>query len=352
MHWLLAPFSFLYGLAIRARHLGYDLGILKSHKPEIPVIVIGNLSAGGTGKTPHTLLIAELLSDNWKLAVLSRGYGRTGSGYHEVSIDDDARTSGDEPLAIKKSLPLVAVAVCVNRIEGISRLQKEIPDLDLILLDDAFQHRRLNPGFSILLIDYSSFSRPRLLLPAGYQRDVWERRKKADVIVISKSPETIGHHEKEKIIRKLRPVSTQSVFFSSIRYLSVTSFEGMSLPAKETLNGKKIILVTGIADASNLVTYLKHQNAELTHFRFADHHNYSEIDIRYVNEAFGKFSQTEALILTTSKDKVKLFPLLLPINYMNWFVLDIGIRIDEPDQFEEIITTYVGTATRNIKLHS
>ena len=352
MRWLLAPFSFLYGLIIRARHLAYDLGALKSHKPEIPAIVIGNLSAGGTGKTPHTLMVAELLADNWKIAVLSRGYGRTGKEYHEVTLSDDVSISGDEPLAIKRSLPAVTVAVCADRLEGIRRLQEETADLEIILLDDAFQHRRLNPGFSILLIDFASFNSSRLLLPAGYQRDVWERRKKADIIVISKSPETVNHQQKERIIRKLRPVSTQSVFFSSIRYLSVSSFEGKEVPAKEALHRKKIILVTGIADTTEILKYLNDREAEIKHVKFPDHYKYSKTDITAINQAFGKIPSSETLILTTSKDKVKLFPLLLPVNYKNWFVLNIGIRIDEPEQFEEIITTYVGTATRNSTVHS
>lgn len=347
MRWLLTPFSIIYGIIVRLRHLAYDRGIFRSENPTIPTIVIGNLSVGGTGKTPHTMLLGDLLGSHYEIAFLSRGYGRKGNNYHEVSKTDAIEMTGDEPMLFKQHFPDFPVAVCGNRLQGINHLINDHPELDLILLDDAYQHRKLKPGFSILLIDYMSLLKPRLLLPAGNERDVWERRKKADILLVTRFPLRATIQDQEKMIKVLKPGSEQSVFFTSLKYTSLQSFDGINFPLPASLSGKNILLITGIANTKDLVEYLEASANSVKHFKFADHHSYTKNDILAIEREFSKNSPENSLILTTGKDRVKLFPLLLPENYKNWYEVKIELRMSESEQFEEIITTYVGTAKRN-----
>lgn len=343
---LLLPFSFLYGLALRLRHWTYDKGWLSSVRFGFPVIVVGNLSLGGTGKTPHTLHIARVLGERYKVALLSRGYGRRTKGYREVQAGDRPERVGDEPLLFKRELPGIPVGVCEDRVRGISRLQQDHPSIDLVLLDDAFQHRRLQPGLSILLFDYASFSRPFNLLPAGRLRDTWERRLQADLLVVSKCPPDLSQADRAAILRKLAPRVEQPVFFSRYEYAPLRSY-GAGVPLEHaSLRNKKIILVTGIADASPILRFLREKGGSVEHLRFPDHHPFKKSDLNRVQQII-KFAPDAPLVLTTQKDQVKIAPLLREKDKAGWYVLPVSVVIENNEHFEKQLYEYIGTDQRN-----
>jgi tetraacyldisaccharide 4'-kinase len=349
---LLLPFSFLYGMLLYCRHFLYDHGILKSVKFDVPVIVIGNLRVGGTGKTPHALYIASILNSRYKIAFLSRGYGRKSSGYQEVKKDDQADQAGDEPLLFKTAFPQVPVIVSENRVEGISQLLKTHPETEVVLLDDAFQHRKLRPGFSVLLIDWASFFSFRALLPAGNERDLWNRRKKADVLILSKAPDIRDHNAAmDEIKTRVSILSNQHLFYSHYVYDALHSFAGEPVLNSESLRKRKALLITAIADPSPLLAHLKTQCAEVHALNFTDHHLYNQSDLDHIRKIVAKFAGSELLIITTSKDRVKLEPLLNKEERANWFEQKINVLVNDASNFNHLILEYVESAKRNSKLH-
>ncbi|MBL4654685.1 MAG: tetraacyldisaccharide 4'-kinase [Bacteroidia bacterium] len=210
-------------MIIYLRNVLYDVGIFKSHSFSVPIISVGNIAVGGTGKTPHVEYLVRLLKDQYKVAVLSRGYKRNTSGYFLAENISDASEIGDEPCQIKQKFPDIQVAVCENRVEGVKNLIKGFPDLDIVLLDDAFQHRQIKPGLSLLLIDYNSLFKNRMLLPAGDLREPFIAKKRADILIVTKTPEVISDKEKENILKKLKPHKGQKVFYSYIEYGLLTN---------------------------------------------------------------------------------------------------------------------------------
>ena len=219
--YLLLPFSLLYGLIILIRNFFYDLGIFKSKQFDLPVIVIGNLEIGGAGKSPMTEYLVGFLKNQYKITTLSRGYGRQTKGFFYADKNSTAKTVGDEPLQFKQKFPEIAVAVCENRVFGVEKLQT---DHDLILLDDAFQHRALTPGFSLLLFDYQQLLKPHFLLPAGNYREPFSGKKRADVIVVSKCPADLSAENQEKIRQQMLLLPHQNLFFTSIVYQPFRAF--------------------------------------------------------------------------------------------------------------------------------
>ena len=217
---LLFPFSIFYGLVVILRNLAYDRGILASQGFDLPIISIGNLSVGGSGKSPMVEYLIRLLKDKYKIATLSRGYGRKSSGYLDVHLNTRSTESGDEPLQFKQKFSDITVAVCENRVEGVNRLKLKH---ELIILDDAFQHRALKPGLSILLFEYSTFFRQQWLLPTGNLREPLWAVKRADMVIISKCPEKISSSQKEVIRRKF---STDNLFFSFLKYGNLRPLNG------------------------------------------------------------------------------------------------------------------------------
>jgi tetraacyldisaccharide 4'-kinase len=212
---LLFPFSLVYGFIILVRNKCYDWGWFKSQQFHIPIISVGNLEVGGSGKTPLVEYLIRLLKSDYQVATLSRGYGRKTKGFRWVKPDDKASQTGDEPLQIKRKFEDVGVAVCENRVFGIQEISKSF---QLILMDDAFQHRSVKPSLSILLFDYFQLDKPKLLLPAGNYRESFSGRNRADILIVTKTPEDILSAERLKITENLRPFSYQKVFFSAIAY--------------------------------------------------------------------------------------------------------------------------------------
>jgi len=335
---VLLPFSWIYSLVLTIRHWLYDVGLKGVTHFEKPVIVVGNLSLGGSGKTPHTIYLAELLRQ-FQPIVLSRGYGRKTKGFRWVSSIDTHAISGDEPILMKRVLQDIPVAVCESRVDGIEIIIQE-KDPGVILLDDAFQHRKLQAGFSILLIEYSSFTKPRLLVPAGKERDLWERRNNANVVIITKCPEDIDNDTELEIQSSLKLLNNIPVFFSSLRYGTIRNFIGDEI-SESKLKESQLILVTGIANPDLLVKELSQKSSLVYSFQFPDHYQFKKSDIEMIKQNSIKFAKDRPLFITTSKDRVRIEPLLLEDEKSFWIEIPLTIEIDEAEKFNEIIENYV-----------
>src|SRR5690606_31860890 len=301
---LLLPFSLLYGLAIWLRNRLYDWGGLRSVAFDKAIIVVGNLAVGGTGKSPMTEYLVRLLSSRGRLATLSRGYGRKTRGFLEVMLGDTARRSGDEPLQFKRKFPEITVAVDEDRVAGVSRLIQS--GHDIIVLDDAYQHRALRPGLAILLFDYLAMGKPKWLLPAGDYRDCFRERWRADVMVVTKTPPGATETAKDRIRRRLSTTRDVPILFASIGYGPLTPvFPGG--PATDALHSDTpILLLTGIANPVPLYEFLLPQVSEIVHARYPDHHAYSAADIRKTIRRFNEIQNPHKLIVTTEKDAQRL----------------------------------------------
>lgn len=287
---LLYPLSLLYGLIIFIRNKLFDFELLKQKKYDVKIISIGNLSLGGTGKTPHIEFFIEKVINSKKIAVVSRGYGRKTKGFRYVEIDDDAENTGDEPLQIKKKFKLIIVAVCEKRTFAIDKILDDFPQTELILLDDAFQHRYVKRDLNILLTEYSKPFWNDCVLPCGTLREFQSGFKRADAIVITKSPKNKSLNIPQNVLKK-------QIFYSNIMYATPVLFNGVF--------SKKIIVVTGIANDKNLLDYLETENYEIVnHFRFADHYNFKISDIEKIN--LKAVSAENSMILTTEKDFVRI----------------------------------------------
>lgn len=335
---VLLPFSWIYSLVLTIRHWFYDVGLKGVTRFDRPVIVVGNLSLGGSGKTPHTIYLAELLRQFHPI-VLSRGYGRKTKGFRWVSSTDTHAISGDEPILMNRVMLDIPVAVCESRVDGIERIIQE-KNPGVILLDDAFQHRKLQAGFSILLIEFSSFSKPRLLVPAGNERDLWKRRKKANVVIITKCPENIENDNKLSIESSLKLLNSTPVFFSSLRYGTFRNFNGEEISAS-TLKQMQLNLVTGIANPDLLVQELSQKSILAHTFQFPDHYQFKKSDIESIKQNSVKFAKDRPLFITTSKDRVRIEPLLLEDEKSYWIEIPLTIEIDKAEKFNEIIENYV-----------
>ncbi len=308
---LLFPFSIIYGLGVFFRNLAYDFKIVKTESFKNGIISVGNLSSGGTGKSPLIEYLIRLLISEKKIATLSRGYGRKTKGYVEVKTISKPIEVGDEPLQFKIKFPEIEVAVDTDRVNGVKKLLQLTTPPDIILLDDAFQHRKINPGISILLTDYNAIYTGDLLLPAGNLREMKSGAKRADIIVVTKVPQPFSPMEKRVMVERVSPLKHQSIFFSFINYGNFTplySKENIAMKSKEYYLENKfvILLFTGIASSVNLVDYLKAGGALVKHIRFRDHHKYSSSDIRRIKQLFNNIATEKKLILTTEKDAVKL----------------------------------------------
>lgn len=336
---LLIPFSLIYGAILWCRHAMYNMGLLHSNTFDQPVISIGNLSLGGTGKTPFTLYVAQLLQNSKKVAILSRGYRRQSTGFIQVSADDMADQVGDEPLLIAQSLPQAIIAVDANRSHGLQKLFSEYA-AEVVLLDDGMQHRKVNPKLQILLTDYHNrYTRDRLI-PAGRLRDIRSRAKRAQIIIISKCPENVDF---DGILKEIKPIAGQKVFFTRLQHRFVQPILGKQQLPLDFLKDKGILVVTGIAKPEYLVDFAKEQSSDVRAVLFRDHHTYQAQDLLRVTEIFDNFAAPTKLVLTTAKDAVKLrnpelAPLLLKLPV---YVLDAEVEfIKDRELFELELRKY------------
>ncbi len=291
---ILFPFSWLYGGITALRNLFYDKGWLESKSYTTPIICVGNLSTGGTGKSPMIELLINLLKKDYQVAVLSRGYKRKTKGFKEVLKDSTAEEVGDEPLQFKQNFPEVTVAVCVDRQEGIENLKVKA---DVILLDDAYQHRKVKSSTYVLLTTFSDLYINDSMLPTGNLRESIKGAQRADIIIVTKCPEGVAYAKLQEIQFSLNLKPHQKIYFSKIGYdeniIGVT--ETLSL---NYLEDKPFTLVTGIANPGPLVDYLKRKELNFEHIKYPDHHHFSISDLKQLKE--------KDIILTTEKDYMRL----------------------------------------------
>lgn len=322
---LLYPFALIYGGILELRNSFYNLGILKISKVDVPVISIGNLSMGGTGKTPHVNYLVEYLKQQKNVGVLLRGYGRKSKGVIRVTPNAAAETVGDEALLYKKRhKDTIEVVVAEKRIEGAQQLLNAKKKTEIIVLDDAYQHRSIDRDLNILLVDLNRPYWKDFVLPAGNLREFAFQKKRADVIIVTKCPLELTNTEKERIIKKIKPLVHQAVYFSSIIYGDFLPFHQHEFGLPE-----QILLITGIANAHPLKNHLE-KIAQVTHLSFPDHYDYNSKDIQEIHELFDKFASSDKVIVTTEKDYVRLMSSGHQSSLKNfpWFYKEITVEID------------------------
>ncbi|WP_158975786.1 tetraacyldisaccharide 4'-kinase [Cellulophaga sp. L1A9] len=290
------PISLIYAFVIYLRNFLFDTGFFKSKEYNTPTICVGNLSVGGTGKTPMIEFLLHMFKAEYNVAVLSRGYGRKSKGYQIATTTTTVEVLGDEPFQIAQKFPEVTVVVDADRQNGIATLEKSTGP-DLILLDDAFQHRKVKPTFSLLLTAYDNRYTNDWYLPTGNLRDSKKEAKRAGLIIVTKCPKELGAEQQQKIISEIKPTNNQQVLFSYLHYKDALSGLDESLSVAD-LKDKNVTLVTGIANPKPLVLFLKEKGIVVEHLNFRDHHFFSDAEIASFNK--------KEFILTTEKDYVRL----------------------------------------------
>ncbi len=356
---LLYPFSLLYGIGVYFRNRMYDLNILKSREFDVPVISIGNITIGGTGKTPHVEYLVGLLKENFKVAALSRGYKRKTSGFHWVETDTHVSEAGDEPLQIKKKYPDISVSVCENRVKGVETLlQKDDENTpDVILLDDAFQHRKITAGINILLIDYNRQIKEDMLLPAGRLRESAGQMRRANVIIFTKCPNEITPIMRRILQKEVGLKPYQELFFTTYGYGKIQPvFSGKKLGNDfYEEHSYAILIVTGIAFPRLIPEYLKQFAGETEVLNFPDHHNYSDDDVRKITQKFDLLKKKKKIIITTEKDAVRFQGMTgLEDSFKEaLYYLPVKVKFldDEGKSFNKKILNYVGENKSNRELH-
>lgn len=336
MRLILFPFGILYGCVTAFRNWLFDRGLKESYIIPGKSICIGNLSVGGTGKTPHVAYLTQLLQSEFSIQILSRGYGRTSRGFLEVHPNSNAQDVGDEPLFYATHFPKVRVAVCESRKVGIENLRSiEIPDV--LLLDDAFQHRAVKAGMNILLTQFDHPYFSDFMLPAGNLREWKSGKSRADIVIVTKCPSTLSTETKESYMKRLK-FDPKSVYFSSIVYGEMIPFH------TNESSIKSVLLVTGIANPAHLKTHLE-KNYAVEMMQFPDHHDFTLEDIQKIHKKFDTFASKNKVIVTTEKDFMRLkkneFNTL--IQQKPWFYQSISVQIDRESEFNERIQNYVRT---------
>ena len=328
---ILFPFSILYGFITSIRNFLFDKGILKSYSFDLPIIAVGNLSVGGTGKTPQIEYLIRLLSPKYKLATLSRGYKRKSEGFVLADANVNAEILGDEPFQFFQKFSNIQVAVDANRKNGIEQLLSKNTKPEVILLDDAYQHRKVKAGFYVLLTAYGDIYVDDFILPTGNLRESRSGAERADVVVVTKCPPNLSDQKRNDIERKLKLESSQKLFFTSIAYDEFIFSEENQISVSEIKKSEKLLLA-GIAKPKPFFDYLKNEND--TVLTYSDHHHFSEKDIvEIIEKSKGK------IIITTEKDFVRLKG-NLPKEQL--FYLPIKSEfIKNQEVFDEIICNYV-----------
>ncbi len=324
MRKLLFPLSIIYSLLARFRNLLYDLNIVKSQKAQIPAIVIGNLTVGGTGKTPHTIYIANKLKNSFQTAILSRGYKRSGKACMEVSTEHKSKITGDEPKLMKMKTG-IPVFVCADRIKGINLIHRKYPQTGLVILDDAFQHRRLRPDLSIILIDYNRPVKKDIFLPAGNLRDNKYRLKQADIVIFTKCPETLTR-EQAREIRLLHGLDSSHTFFTTYKYETPYNPLNQEQLALDNLDKFHIVFFSGLGERIFIKKSLKKLSQNIIFLNFPDHHYYEIKDIKKIFRTFAEIHSKNKIILTTEKDWVKLGDMDLDQDFTrNLYILPVTV---------------------------
>ena len=311
---LLFPFSFLFGVVTCLRNKLYDWKMIPSVQyDDVCVISVGNITVGGTGKTPFVEFLVRLLSQNYRVAVLSRGYKRATKGFLFVGEHTTPGTAGDEPYQIKQKFPDISVAVDANRIRGIANIRKAFPDVQVILLDDAFQYRKIKPNLSILLADYHRPLYRDVMLPGGRLREWAFFAKRADIMAVTKSPAGISPEEQQKIKKRYARIFPKDIVFSTIGYgLPKAVFSNSKPLSISDLNKCAVLLITGISHPQPFEDYLRQFAASVQALRFPDHHAFSEKDVVRITEKWNTMASKDKVLITTEKDAVRLQQTKIP----------------------------------------
>lgn len=345
LRYLLFPISVVYGAITIFRNAMYDSGVFKSSSFDLPIICIGNLSMGGTGKTPHTEYLIRLLKDQYKVGTLSRGYGRRTSEFILADDTATALTIGDEPLQYHRKFPEINVAVEKKRVMGVLFTLHHAEETEVIILDDAFQHRALRAGLNILLTDFNKPYYKDLILPMGELRELRKGVNRANMVVVTKCPTDLSDDQMESIKSHI-PIAKDNIFFSTINYKGV--YKGINNTKLEgDLQDYKVLLVTGIANPKPIEKYLEENNVNFESIHYGDHYKFKKKDVLSISKKFDTFANSKKLILTTEKDFSRM--LLIPeFEKLPVFCLEIEIAIlKNKENFDNKILNYVRTNQRD-----
>ena len=345
--YLLLPISWIYGGIIWLRNKLFDKNILKSASFNFPIICVGNLATGGTGKTPMTEYLIRFLKNDFKTATLSRGYKRKTEGFAIADKDSTALEIGDEPMQFHQKFPEVAVAVGEERIVAIPQLLHQRPETEVIILDDAFQHRQVRSGLNIILTDASNLYTRDFILPAGDLRDVRSSSKRADIIIVTKCKANLSESEKKSITAEIDPTSNQTVYFTTIVY-----GKPYHLFTKEEMDIKHdygILLVCGIANPMPLKEHLTKHADTYEMLRYADHHIFHSNDLKDIKQQFEKISSDKKLVLTTEKDAVRLEKFVNELGDFPIYVIPIEHQFlfSEATKFNTAVTRFIKKFNKN-----
>lgn len=338
---LLFPFSVLYGIVVSIRNFLYNERILRAHRFDFPVICVGNLSVGGTGKTPMTEYLIRLLKDNYKIVTLSRGYKRKTKGFVWAKEDANVNMIGDEPMQLHLSFPEIKVAVGEDRARAIKHIMYDMPDTEVIILDDAFQHRSVEAGYNILLTAYQSLYTQDCFLPTGNLRDAKTSALRADVVVVTKCPPLLGIQEKESIVQKLALHPSQKVFFTTIEYAPLQPLFNAPSIALDT--NMEVVLVTGIAHTTHIEQYIKEQVKQVSLLAYMDHYSFDEKDFDEIIATLKKKKSAQKIIVTTAKDAVKWMPFAHKFKDIPVYILPIKQQFlfDEEQLFNQALIRFI-----------
>ncbi len=350
--WLI-PFSWIYGAGVNIRNFLFDWKILRSKSFDLPVISVGNITVGGSGKTPHVEYLIRLLQDKYRVAVLSRGYKRRSKGFILADAKHRTEDVGDEPYQLKKKFGQIHVAVDADRCHGIETLRSlsETKDTQVILLDDAYQHRYVKPGINILLVDYHRLIIYDRLLPAGRLREPKESKSRADIVIVTKCPQDMTSKDYRVIKKALDLYPYQMLLFSSIDYGRLQPmYCGGSRTLSSITKKENILLLTGIASPEQLLLDLQPYTKNITHLSFPDHHQFTNDDLETINTTFAEMPSPKTII-TTEKDAARLFGMkgLNEQTRHHLYILPIKIKFMQEGEeiFNQKILNYVRENTRN-----
>ncbi len=338
---LLLPFSLIYGLIVIFRNWMFDRKIFRSATFNLPIVCVGNLTVGGTGKSPMVEFMIEKMKQSFRIAILSRGYKRKTRGYALASPQSTALEIGDEPMQFFNKFPDVTVAVGEERVFAIPQLLHDKPDTQVIILDDAFQHRSVTAGFNIILSEYNNLYTRDWFLPTGDLRDQPGSARRADMIVITKCPPDLSLAEKNRVISEIKPAADQQVFFTTIAYGK--AYHVITRETSHITSSTEVLLVTGIANPGPLKKYLEENFNGYDELAYSDHHIFTIDDLKNILKRFNQNPSPHKIILTTEKDAVRLQKFSQQLQELPVYVLPIQpvFLFYGENQFTELITTFI-----------
>ena len=343
----------MYAFVSSIRNYLFDKRIFKSSEFDLPIINVGNLAVGGSGKTPHIEYIIGLLMSEYNVATLSRGYGRKTKGFREILSNSISSESGDEPLQIKQKFPEIKVFVGEERVAAIPKMLFDYPEIEVILLDDAYQHRAIKAGFNILLTDYSKIFTQDKSMPFGRLREYPKAANRSNLVVITKCPENISHKEKNKLITEIQGFTDSKVLFSKIKYGDLIPYADNILPKAI----ENILVISALANPKPMLDYIntEFKPTKVEHIEFRDHYNFSKNDILSLIEKFNSFAEQNKIIIISEKDAIRLRAVTKGTAFDNLgvFILPIKISLfaESEEIFKDKIINYVRENKANHSIH-